>query len=62
MPAVADVWTDDKGNAHEREPDQPGLSLCGLNAGTSNSVISARACPACVAEHFAREQAPVLVP
>lgn len=36
MPAVADVWTDDKGAAHEREPDQPGLLLCSLNAGTSN--------------------------
>lgn len=59
---VADVWTDDKGVVHEREPDQTGRSLCGLNAGTSNSVISARACPACVAEHFARDQAPVLVP
>ncbi|GAB3686575.1 hypothetical protein [Saccharopolyspora tripterygii] len=62
MSSVADVWIDDKGNVHEREPDQPGLSLCGLNAGISNSVISARACPNCVSEHFAREQSPVLVP
>lgn len=51
----AEVWTDHTGLVHERLPDMPAATLCGLNAGTSNRVVSARACPDCIAAHLAAE-------
>lgn len=51
----ADVWTDHAGLVHERQPDMPAETLCGINAGTSNHAMSARACPECIAAHLAAE-------
>lgn len=51
----ADVWTDHTGLIHERQQDMPAATLCGLNAGTSNRVVSARACPECIAAHLDAE-------
>lgn len=51
----AQVWVDHLGTVHERFPDQPGRTLCGMNAGTSNRVLRVLACRACIAEHLATE-------
>jgi hypothetical protein len=52
---VAEVWTAHDGQVHERSPEGPARTLCGLNAGTSNCVVSARACPDCIAARLASE-------
>ncbi len=49
------VWTDHLGYVHERRSDQHGRTLCGLNAGTSNTVLPARACRDCITAHLAAE-------
>ncbi|WP_190824783.1 hypothetical protein [Saccharopolyspora pogona] len=49
---VVEVFVDHEGNVHERAPESPGRTLCGLNAGASNEVVGARPCRACVVRHF----------
>ncbi|GAA2335873.1 hypothetical protein GCM10009854_09720 [Saccharopolyspora halophila] len=51
----AEVWTAHDGQVHERSPEAPARTLCGLNAGTSNRVVSARACQDCVAARLESE-------
>ncbi|GAB3285095.1 hypothetical protein [Parasphingorhabdus pacifica] len=51
----AQVWTEHLGVVHERRQDDHGQTLCGLNAGESNRLVSARACRSCITERLAYE-------